>query len=310
MYVSEILWATRNDYLHDLKSPPLWSDEELLRHLNRIYPELCRETGIIRDTTTTAITQVPILSGQHTYAMDSRITEIHSPVSGITYDPTNDIYSETIIDVKDDFWADNNTPYWRTEKGDIVCLLPDYGQGYFRVIRYPDPETTGYFSGAFTFVSGTKTIGQTGALFSNYLVDGNQIVVSGTTLNGTTAVPKTFTIAIPGVDSTTVDETVATETVAAGIIQKVIMTLNMTVTRLGIATLTAALTPEIRSEFHSYLIDGILREAYLKQDSQCLDVERAERHRKIFEENKHKIRVARDWLRNSGQRIKPHFGAL
>jgi hypothetical protein len=315
MLVSEILWATRNDYLHDIKIPYLWSDEELLRHLNRTYPELCRETGVIQEVSVTAITQIPILSGQHTYAMDSRILEIHNPVHAIFYDPTTGNPTETLIDVKDIAWVDENIPYWRTQMGEISCIIPDYGQGFLRIVRYPDPETTGYFSGAFTFVASSKTIGQVGANFSTYLVAGDHIVVSGTTLNGTTAIPKTFTIVLPGIDSTTVSETVVNETVTTGgIIQKVQKTLYLTVSRLPVQTFTIGdvdtQSPEIRADFHSYLIDGILREAYMKQDSECLDKEKADDHRRIFEENKHKIKLAMNWLRVPPQRVKPYYGSL
>lgn len=316
MFVSEILFATRNDYLHDLGDADgrgkLWGDEELLRHLIKALNELCRETGVIRDTTTAAITQIPILANQHTYPMDPRITEIHNPAYGIYYDPTTGKYKDQPVLVKDDTWIDRNLMHWKIETGDVRYLLPDYDTNNLRVIRYPGTDK-GYWSGAFTFVSGTKTIGQTGTDFSK-LVAGNQVVISGTSLNGTTASPKTFTVVTVSTGSFTVSEAVANETASAGIIQKVIFILYLTVSRLPLNQLTIAgvetQSPEIKADYHFYLIDGILRDAYLKQDTQCLDKEKASTHRAIFEQNKRKVKAARDWLRNSEEIAVPHRGAL
>ena len=77
MLVKDILWSARDDYLDDTVQPYGCKDELLLRHLNTALNEWCRETGCLRDWTTPAICKTLILTNQHTYPMDPRITEIH-----------------------------------------------------------------------------------------------------------------------------------------------------------------------------------------------------------------------------------------
>jgi hypothetical protein len=306
MIVKDILWSAREDYLDDTVAPFLWSDELLLRHLNTVLNEWCRETGCIRDWTTPSICKILILANQHTYPMDSRITEIHKGYLE---------HGAPVVLPKNDEWLDNELPSWRRETGAVIYMLPDYGQNFFRVIRYPNLNL-GYWSGAFIFtgLSGTiaHAIGTTEGNFSTLLKVTDQVVISGTLLNGTLTIPKVFTIASVSTSSFTVSETLADETVATGgIIQKVIDTLWLTVSRLPLLSLTSETqSPEIRSDYHPYLIHGICREAWGKQDSQTLDKEKSKEQRGLFEDRKRQARAERDWLRYSEVTMKPHPGAL
>jgi len=317
MFVSEILLAARNDYLDDVELPRKWSDDELLRHLNKALNEWCRETGCIRDTTTEAICKTLLLSNQHTYPMDSRITEIHTPCNIINYNSVTDTTTHRNVEVKSDAWADDNISSWRISTGTTSYLIPDYGASNFRIVRY-GANTDGYWTGTvavpITFTGLAKTITNVGGLFSSLLVPGDQVRISGTTSNGTTAVPVTFTVLTVASDSFTVSETVTNVTSTAGIIQKIMNTLWLTVSRLPLAQLTiggvATETPEINFAYHPYLIDGILRDAYQKQDSQCFDKQKAADHRSLFEASKRKARATRDWLRNSDETARPRLGTL
>lgn len=305
MLVSEILWSAREDYLDDIVLPYLWKDETLLKHLNTVLNEWCRETGCLRDWTTAEICKTLILANQHTYPMDQRITEIHKGYLD---------HGSPLVLPKDDEWLDVNIPTWRRDVGTVIYLLPDYGKGYFRTIRYP-ASSLGYWSGTFvfngTFQTITHTIGATEGNFSDLLKVTDQVVISGTTLNGTTAVPKTFTVASVSTNPITVSEIVVDETASAGIIQKVIDTLWLTVSRLPLLPLTSdTQSPEIRSDYHPYLIHGICREAWGKQDSQTFDKEKSREQRGLFEEAKRKARAERDWLRYSEKTMRPHPGAL
>lgn len=309
MLVSEILWSARKDYLDDVVIPRLWDDEDLLRHLNTVLNEWCRETGCLRDWTTPSICDVPILANKHTYPMDSRITEIHKGYLD---------HGAPIVLPKDDTWLDDNVSSWRRLTGSVLWMIPDYGQSVFRAVYYPDPSL-GYWSGDITLTAlGSTiahTIGSTEINFSTLLAATDQVVISGTTLNGTTAVPKTFTVTSASSNSFTVSETVADEVVASGgIIQKVVDTMRLTVSRLPLNQLVIgtidSVSPEIRSDYHPYLIHGILREAYMKQDSQCLDVNKSDEHKGIFEYRKNQARNERDWLRRTTQTMKPHPGAI
>jgi len=314
MYTTDILTAARTDYLDDLVIPYKWSDVELLRHLNKALNEWCRETGCIRDTTTEAICKILLLANQSTYALDPRITEIHTPCNIINYDSSTATWSPRQVQVVSDAYLDDMVTGWRTANGDTQYLLPDYNTDHFRIVRYGSTDD-GYWTGAFTFTGTTKTIFQTGATFSSLLEADDQVVMSGSVSNGTTAVPKTFTVATVSTTSFTVDETITLETLATGgILKKVIDTLWLTVSRLPLADLTiagiATESPEIKADHHTYLIDGILRDAYLKQDSQCYNKQLAMEHRQLFEVSKRKGRAYRDWLRNSNETVRPRLGAM
>jgi hypothetical protein len=317
MLVKDILWSARFDYLDDagdIKSADewysqsypqhLWTDETLLRHLNTALNEWCRETGCLRDHLTEAICKIPILCNQHTYGLDSRVTEIHVGYldNGLP-----------IIYPKSDEWLDHHVSAWKRISGNVLWLLPDYDLNYVRTIYYP-PSTLGYWTGAVDFIA-PATIQQVGGNFSSFLTVGSQVVVSGTTLNGTTAAPKTFTVITAGTDSLTVSETVANESAGAAILQKVIDTMWLTVSRLPLNQLTIGgihtESPEIKFDHHPYLVHGICRECYSKQDSQTLDVNKATEHRDKFEDRKRQARAERDWLRADPQAtMKPHPGAI
>ena len=317
MLVSEILLATRTDYLDDVELPRKWEDEELLRHLNKALNEWCRETGCIRDTTTEAICKIPLLCYTHTYPIDSRITEIHTPCNIINYNSVTDKTTHKLVHVKTDAWMDDNISSWRIATGDTSYIIPDYSTNNLRIIRY-GAKTSGYWSASvdipITFTALTKTITQTDGLFSTLLVAGDEVVISATTSNGTTAIPSTFTVATVSSDSFTVSEDVVDEASTTGIIQKVMNTLWLTVSRLPLAQLTigevTTESPEINFSYHSDLIPGILREAYQKQDSQCFDKGKAIEYRQLFELNKRKAKATRDWLRDSSETAKPRLGTL
>lgn len=326
MLVRDILWSARKDYLDDagdIKTAgqwyggagasfnPLWGDETLLRHLNTSLNEWCRETGCIRDHTTESVCKTLILANKHTYPMSPLITEIHKGYLD---------HGSPLVLPKDDTWLDDNISTWRRDAstGSVLWILPDYDKNYFRTIYYPS-SSLGYWSGAmnFTALSSTitHTIGATEGNFSTLLAVSDQVVVSGTLLNGTTAVPKVFTVSSVSTGSFTVSETLADEIVASGgIIQKVVDTMWLTVSRLPLAELTiagiATETPEIRSDYHPYLIHGILREAYSTQDSQSLDVQKADKHKMEFEYRKRQARNERDHLRRTTKTMTPHPGML
>jgi hypothetical protein len=303
MVSKDIIWSARLK-LDDTVKNYLWDDPELLSYLNTVHNEWCRETGCLRDDVTSEICKIPLLANKLTYPMDPRIIEVHNGWLSSGWPK---------IDVKDEIWADRNAYSWRTQGGEVRFIIPDYATGYLKVVRFPK-LTLGYWTGAFTFTALSKTIAQTGADFS-LLAIGNQVVISGTLHNGTIAVPETFTIVTVGTGSFTVAESIVDETVASGgIMQKVTDTLNLSVSRLPLVQLTLDLwetqSPEIRFDYHSALVNGILREAYQKQDSQCLDKAKAEEHRGLFEKSKTKTYNEIQRLRYGPTVLTPNRGRL
>jgi hypothetical protein len=309
MFTKDLIWgnsagfAGARDKLDDKVLPYGWEDAELLGYLNLAYFEWCRESHCIRDDVTASVCQIPLLAGMLAYPMSPKITFVHNGwlSSGRPH-----------MEVKDEIWLDRNAYAWRTSGGDPRFILPDYSLGYLKVIRFP-LANKGYYSGAFTFTA-PNTISQTGTLFSTNLVAADQVVISGTLLNGTTAVPVTFTVATVATDSFTVTSTIVNESAAAGIIRKVVDTLNLSVDRVPVTPLALAgwetQALEIREDYQPYLIDGILREAYQKQDAACLDVNKSKEHAGYFEKNKAKTYNEIQRLRHGTTVLVPNRGRL
>ncbi len=303
MVSKDIIWSARLK-LDDTVQNYLWDSPELLSYLNTSHNEWCRETGCLRDDVTAAICQIPLLANKLIYPMDQRIVEIHNGWLSSGWPR---------IDVKDEPWLDRNAYSWRTQGGNQRFILPDYSTGYLKVVRFP-LSTLGYWTGAFTFTA-PATISQTGTDFSTLLAIGSQVVVSGTFYNGTTVAPVAYTVVTIGTSSFTVAPAITDETVTTGgIIQKVTDTLNLSVSRLPLVQLTIDLwetqSPEIRSDYHDYLVDGILREAYQKQDSQCLDKGKADEHKGLFEKSKAKAYNEIQRLRYGPAVLTPNRGRL
>ena len=306
MHVDDIILAARTDYLDDLALPYSWSDETLLRHLNFINKEWCRETGILRDFSTSSVCEIPILANKSTYATSPKITQIHN---GFLTEANREVKTKT------DKWLSENMSGWRTATGSPLYLIPDYNANFLRAVPYPSDDE-GYWTGAKTFTALGKTItGLAADAFSDLLEADDKVVISGTTLNGTTAVPVTFTVVTAAAGSFTVSETVAGEAgPAATIIQKVVDTMWLTVSRLPlndflISTMDTQ-SPEIREDYHPCLVFGICREAYSKSDSQTFNEREHEKFRGYFEYEKMKAKTETEWLRTGPQNLKPHFGAL
>jgi hypothetical protein len=302
MNTKEILTSTRVDKLDDVKGYgkgyELWKDEELLRHLNFVLNEWCRQTLCLRDSSTEAICKISLLANQYIFPMDSRIVALHKGrlLSGWPN-----------IEIKDELWLDDNIFSWETRVGEPRYLVPDYEAAKLRIVPYFN--TDGYFSGAMTFSLADKSITKAGANFSTYLSVGNQVVISGTTSN-----LGTKTVVTATADAFTVSEAVTDETPSAAIIQKVRDTLWLSTSRLPLVQLTLAawetLSPEINFDYHPKLIDGILREAYLKQDTECYDPKAADRHRILFETSKVLGKKEKYRLRHSSRVLRPHPGAM
>lgn len=249
--------------------------------------------------------------------MDSRITEVHTPCNIINYNSVTDTTTQKQVHVKTDAWADDHISGWRIATGDTSYLIADYSTNNLRIIRY-GAKTSGYWTASvtvpITFVAATKTITNVGALFSSLLVAGDSIHVSATTLNGTTAIPKILNVATVASDSLTLSDAIFNEVSTTAIVSKVMNMLWLTVSRIPLAQLTTGgiltETPEISSAYHPYLVDGILREAYQKQDSQCFDKGKALEYEVKFEKDKRKAKAMRDWLRDSSETAIPRLGSL
>jgi len=302
MNTKEILTSTRVDKLDDVKGYgkgyELWKDDELLRHLNSVLNEWCRQTLCLRDSSTEAICKILLLANQYIFPMDSRIVALHKGrlLSGWPN-----------IEIKDELWLDDNIFSWETRVGEPRYLVPDYEAAKLRIVPYFNAE--GYYTGEMIFTAGDKTIQMVGGNFEIYLSAGSQVVISGSVSNNGTK-----TIVTATANYFTISETVIGETVPATVVQKVRDSLWLSTSRLPLVQLTLAawesLSPEINFDYHPKLIDGILREAYLKQDTECYDPKAADRHRILFETSKVLAKKEKYRLRHSSRVLRPHPGAM
>ena len=90
-------------------------------------------------------------------------------------------------------------------------------------------------------------------------------------------------------------------------------TLFLTVYRLPLTQLTAdALDaePEIHFRHHSRLVDGILAQAYNKDDSETLDPEKAARHEKAWLKHIDEMSRARLRIHRTQEFLGPNYGAI
>jgi hypothetical protein len=90
-------------------------------------------------------------------------------------------------------------------------------------------------------------------------------------------------------------------------------TLYLTVYRLPLTQFTAAnlnLEPEIHFRHHHRLVDGILAQAYNKEDSETLDPEKAARHLKAWTTHIDEMSRGRIRMHQTREFLGPDYGAI
>jgi hypothetical protein len=90
-------------------------------------------------------------------------------------------------------------------------------------------------------------------------------------------------------------------------------TLSMTVYRLPLVQLTTEnidTEPEIHFRHHYRLVDGILAQAYSKDDSEALDPEKATRHERAWLKHIEEMSRARLRIHRTQEFLGPNYGAI
>ena len=88
MNLGELLTELRENLLHDRsdqvsgESDQLWSDETLVRYINEAQRRFARRSLVIRDSTTSAVTQVTLATGTTTYTLHQSVLGILSAKFG------------------------------------------------------------------------------------------------------------------------------------------------------------------------------------------------------------------------------------
>lgn len=304
MNIAEIISYARSEILDDAIAPYLWSDSGLVMHFNRAYEEFARETACITDSSTTSTCVVNLLANQTLHALSAKVIYVFN--GWLESDGTQLLKkTEAFMDDYTNWRATTGTsPYW---------LIMDSQEKYFSL--YPKYGTTGYIAGSadIQFVASTNRITKVGATFKSHYATGDELVVTGTTLNN-----GTFTIT--GVDDTyiAVSGTLVNEANQSAILQLVCDKANLRVARLPITLFTVSdlalstpPTPEISAAYHYGLLDGLAKYAYLKQDSEAYDPQKSERHAAIFEQFKSRVSFETSSMMDGNwSQCTPQYGAI
>lgn len=84
MILSQLLSELRRNILYDRSdrtdgdSDQLWDDATLVRYIDEAQRKLAREGLVIRDGSTTEVTQVTLVAGQHTYPLHAAVLAVVS----------------------------------------------------------------------------------------------------------------------------------------------------------------------------------------------------------------------------------------
>jgi hypothetical protein len=287
MNVTEIISLERETILDDVKAPYLWSNAELVFDLNEALNELTREVWLITDQSTASVTQIKLLSNVGLYSLDERVVNVKSARLA-----SADQWGRPLTKTSE-AWLDLNYANWRERTGTPRGYAPDAASGYLSV--YPKFDNVGEVIGSadISFAAATRIISKPGATFTTHFIIGDSIVITGTTSNN-----GTLTVSLVADTEITVNEALVDEAGTSATLRKVRDTLLMVVNRIPLTPFTAndigaptPVSPEIKSMYHGGLLHGIAKRAFLKQDAETYDPQKAERHRLLFEQFKGKAKT-------------------
>lgn len=313
-----IIDLTRKTVLDDTIGPPyLWGDDELIHYLNIITEELYRETLLVEDRDTVALTQYKLLSNQGIYLTDDLVLNIKEGAYLLHHHEGH--RHRTLIRTSEAY-MDQLRRDWREEHhygGEYHTperYIPECGRGYFYI--YPKYHRKGEVVGtsniSFTLgppsqisITGVDEDGNPWNFMTHYDV-GDEVNISGSVHNDgyVTATVVTAT-------AITVSQTLIDEPLTSTILRKVCNTLITVVNRLPLAPFTTAditasppVAPEIKTIYHRELIYGIGREAFLKEDTQTLDPASSDKNGKRFEILKAKVKKDLIFLDRSERQVR------
>lgn len=120
--------------LDDRVEPYLWTDEELDEAANDAVMEAARRARLLRDSTTPAITQIPLSAGQALVTLDPRVIRVDRARLASASSPLD------LVLLRD---ADRRAPGWEDyEPATPRYLIPDYQTGAVRLVPAPAATDT------------------------------------------------------------------------------------------------------------------------------------------------------------------------
>lgn len=275
MNVSDILDLARG-ICGDTRQPYLWQNAEFLQYYNRSVDDVCRRVKHLRDSSTASICQIRLLSGVHTYAYSPKIVEL------ISAKPSNNSQPLTRTT---EYIMDQEVSGWKSHTGTPRKIIPEIERNKIRI--YP------YFEGTYVvegnsdigFDSATKTISKASGL--SIFTTGDEISITGTTSNGTDAVPKVVTAVTVLDTAITVSETLTDEADTSAVLRRVEDILELSVARLPLTWVkllnVETEEPPVDEDYHLDFIHGILGYAYMKEGTETYDPQASMKQKGLFE---------------------------
>lgn len=133
MTYAEILTDVRNQADDAAGSPYLWSDTELIRHLNTALDELCTRTQLLIDSIDTDICVVSVTSGTASYALSGKIVTVLDVWNNSDNLPL-DLYNTAQLNAYN--------AAWRSLSGTPTMYALDVSSGYITFVPEPDDTAT------------------------------------------------------------------------------------------------------------------------------------------------------------------------
>lgn len=296
MTANEILTLGRG-LLDDEKVPYLWSTDFLVACLNRSINDVAKKVKCLRDSSTASICQFYALAGVHTYDISNKIVEILSIQLSEATKPLERVTQRVL---------DRNRYAWRKSTGTPTYYLPEEEHLQVRLYPYYPDDYVVEGSSNISFVAATKKITKAAGL--SIFEQGDMINISGTTSNN-------GNVTVDTVSDTeiVVLETLVNENNTSAVLRRVEETVEMSVARLPLTAIASAdltVEPPFAEVYHDGLVEGVLKYAYLKQDTETYDPQKSARHGLAFDafikemQGDYRKKMHIDWVAG------PHRGAI
>lgn len=114
-------------------SDSLWSDDELVRYLNKAVDEACLRAKLILDRSTTEICQISVVSGTRTYPLDKRVIAVKRLQLANVKSPLTEYSTPDLDEIE---------PGWEAATGEPDKYLLDYEDGKITFNREPTADDT------------------------------------------------------------------------------------------------------------------------------------------------------------------------
>lgn len=308
MTVTEILTAARVQ-LDDNYENYKWPTASLLQYLNDALNTIARETGYFIDTYTSSITNITISAGTQDYAYSANILGILDAR----------VSSESISLTKTDLKCLNESnPSWRYTTKLIGTDISFTDSGTADYISSVTSDLSVFSAGDMIVVSGST---------SN---DNIYTILSATSTKITLSTSDSLTTEIAGDTVTLTDPHTGTpykylldyrtgyitlypcpEEAATLILQAIRRSSSSLTGTETIGDVTAvANTPDLRSDYHYGLIDGICYRAYLKSGEHTYNEKKSKAHYSLFLKLIDTIKRDRIKLESRNSIIAPNPGTL